>query len=548
VTSRRLAVVALALALCGGGALVGTTAAVESGAPGTANATLTGAYPNPVADGDPGEFVTVRFPEPTNTTGWRLTDGTAAVRLPNRTVEGTVAFSVTPEAARPHAEPRVVGLGGEFQLANGGERLALEHDGSVVDTAVYRDAPESRVRNFTAGEWRPVGRTEFSPVETDGGAATAFVLPDAPEKTAALLADAEERLRVAGYTLTSERATDAIIEAHEAGATVRVLLDGNPVGGTSERQARQLDRLTDAGVAVRLLAGPHSRYRYHHPKYAVVDDRAVVLTENFKPAGTGGMSSRGWGVVLDDPAAVAALSELHAADWGWRAATPWERYRRGRDFVAPEPATGAFEPSHPPKRVDVESTTVLVAPDNAADALAARIEAADDRVLVQQVTVGSRDNRLLAAALRAADRGATVRVHLAGAWYVESENAEVVAWLNRRAEAEGWDLRARVDSPDGYEKIHTKGVVVDDTAFLGSLNWKRSSARRNREVVVGLESAAAADYYAGVFEGDFSESGARRPLPTGVVGGVAVAISGALLLARRIEFVGRDGVITDWRS
>jgi hypothetical protein len=32
----------------------------------TATVTLVGAHPNPVADGDSGEFVTVRFDEPTN--------------------------------------------------------------------------------------------------------------------------------------------------------------------------------------------------------------------------------------------------------------------------------------------------------------------------------------------------------------------------------------------------------------------------------------------------------------------------------------------------
>jgi cardiolipin synthase len=513
----------------------------------SANATLVSAYPSPVAREDPGEFVTVRFPEPTNTTGWTLTDGKTTARLPNRTVEGTVAFSMDPTAARRHTDHAVAPLAGRLLLANGGDRLELRAGNRTVDSALYRDAPESRIRDFEDGNWRPVGATAFDPVRTDGGTATAFVLPDGNDVTAETLATADERLLLAGYTFTSARATDAIIEARENGAEVRVLLDGSPVGGMTGRQQRQLDRLTEAGVSVRLLSGPHTRYDHHHPKYAVVDDRALVLTENFKPAGTGGMSSRGWGVVLDDRGTAAALAEIHGTDWRWRAATPWEKYRAGRDFAEANPALGEFESRHPPEELSVDSTTVLVAPDNAADGMVDRIDAADDRVLVQQMRIDGRNERLLRAVLRAADRGVTVRIHLSGAWYAEEDNAPLVSWLNRRAKAAGWDLQARVDEASGYEKIHTKGVVVDETVLLGSLNWGPTARTENREVVVALEGEAVAAYYADVFDDDWSnERTADRPLPAGLLGAVAVAGAGGLLVARKITFVGRDGVVTDW--
>ena len=522
-----------------------TTAAADID-PEPANATLVEAYPNPVAHGDPGEFVAVRFAEPTDTTGWTLTDGTATATLPNRTFEGTVAFSTEPEHARTDTDHRVEPLSGRLLLADDGDRLELNAGDETVGSARYRTAPESEIRDFEAGEWRPVGATDRAPIRTDGGEATAFVLPDSPDKTVDTLRTADDRLLVAGYTFTSERVTDALVAASGRGVTVRLLLDGAPVGGVSERQARQLDRLVAAGIEVRLLTGPHTRYRHHHPKYAVADDRALVSTENFKPAGTGGMSSRGWGVVLDDPDAADALASIHDADWTWRAATEWAAYREGREFVDADPALGSFESSHDPGRVDLESTTILVAPDNAAGELVPAIESADDRLLIQQVRIDSRDNELLAAALRAAERGARVRIHLGGSWYVAEENAELVAWLNRRADSEGWDLEARVDTPDGYDKIHTKGVVADDTAVVGSLNWVRSAKSDNREVLVALEGREAADYYASVFAADWGTDD-RDSVPAGLLAGGAVAASGALLAIRRIEFVGRDGTVTDWQ-
>lgn len=512
----------------------------------SANATLVAAYPNPVARDDAGEFVAVRFGRPTNTTGWTLTDGTTTAGLPNRTVEGTVAFATAPERARNGTDRRVAPLSGRLRLANGGDRLALSDGDDTVATARYRNAPESEIRDFEAGVWRPVGATDRDPIRTDGGPATAFVLPDAPNRTVETLASADDRIRLAGYTFTSERVATRLLEAAAGGADVSVLLDGAPVGGMTDRQADQLDRLVEGGVDVRLLSGPYARYRFHHPKYAVVDDRALVLTENFKPAGTGGASSRGWGVVLEDASAADALASIHRADWTWRAATPWREYRRGRDFVGGEPALGSYETRHEPKRVDVDSTTVLVTPDNAGSALRSRIEGAEDRLLIQQVRIDSRENDLLRAALRAAERGVRVRIHLGGSWYVEEDNAALVAWLNRRAEANEWDLEASVDEANGYEKIHTKGVVVDDTAVVGSLNWVESATAENREVLVALESTGAADYYASVFEADWDGTGSR-PIPGGLLAAAAVAGSGGLLALRRLEFVGRGETVTDWQ-
>lgn len=510
------------------------------------NATLVGAYPNPVAHGDSGEFVTIRFGAPTNTTGWTLTDGKTTARLPNRTTEGTVAVAVQPTHARNRTDHPVVPLAGRLRLANGGDRLELRSDDDVISRARYRRAPESEYRDFDAGTWRPIGATAYEPVRTDGGAATAFVLPDAPDVTVEELESADERIFVGGYTFTSERIATALIDAVGDGVEVSVLLDGAPVGGMSDRQARTLDELVEGGVGVRVLTGPYTRYRHHHPKYAVVDDRVIVSTENFKPAGSGGKSSRGWGVVLENERASATLVSVHEADRTGRAATAWETYRAGRTFTEADPSIGGYEPEHAPRNVTVERATVLVAPDNAADALVEAIDSADNRLLVQQVRIDSRDNRLLGAVIDAADRGVRVRIHLDGSWYVSDENAELVEWLNRRSETENWDLKARIDEPEGYGKIHTKGVVIDDTVVIGSLNWVQSAQSENREVLLALKGTDAATYYATVFEDDWD--GDDRSLPAGLLAAVAVGGAGVLLVARRIQFVGRNGMVSDWQS
>ncbi len=525
-----------------------TPAATPANAPNASTATLVAAYPNPVADGDPGEFVAIRFETPTNVSGWTLTDGETTAEFPDRTLEGTVAVSIRPADARAHTPHPVVPLSGRLRLADGGDRLELRAGDRTVSSARYRNAPESERRDFVAGTWSPIGSTGYEPVRADADDARVFVLPDAPNAVLKGIRAADERVLLGGYTFSSERIEAALLEAAADGVDVRVLLDGAPVGGVSDRQARTLGRLADGGVDVRLLSGPHTRYRHHHPKYVVADDRAIVSTENFKPAGTGGMSSRGWGVTLENDRIADALGALHRDDRTWRAATPWEEYRQGRTFAEADPALGEYDTEYEPDRVAIDAASLLVAPDNAAAALVGRIDAADDRILVQQVRIGSRDNRLLRAVLEAASRGVRVRIHLGGSWYVREDNDALAAWLNGRASEAGWDLEARVDEADNYEKIHTKGVIVDDTAVVGSLNWDASAQSNNREVLVALEGPEAAAYYATVFEGDWdSGDGNDRPLPAGILAAAAAATAAALLLVRRIGFVGRNGVLTDWR-
>jgi phosphatidylserine/phosphatidylglycerophosphate/cardiolipin synthase-like enzyme len=460
------------------------------------------ALPNPAAAGDTGEYVVVDTANATNLT---LSDGEDTVAVPTG---GRVVLSRSPAAVPDRIRGRRVAV--PLSLSNAGERLVLRRDDGRADALVYENAPtaERVVATPEGSAWRPVG---FEPREArHHGPSTvrAFVLPDAPTAPLAPIREADDRVLLAGYTFGSRRVADALVRAERRGATVRVLLDGSPVGGLTPRQAAALDRLVAAGVEVRLVAGDRASFAFHHPKYAVADDTAVVLTENWNPAGTGGHSSRGWGVVVDSPAVAGDLASLFAADSTAPGTVAWSDSRR-TGTVESSPANGTF-PSHvEPATARADGVTVLTAPGNARDALAARIDSADDRVYVVQPTLG-RDSSLLAATLAAAERGVRVRVLLSNAWYVAEDNRALAAALNDRAERRDLRLAVRVADPDGrYEKVHAKGAVVDDAAVVGSLNWNRHAATENREVAVVLDGDEVAGYYADVFERDWTASAER---------------------------------------
>lgn len=497
-------------------------------------------YPNTSIPNDVGEYVTLSFPEPTTLTGWTLTDGETTTRLGDETVAGRVAFSRDPSVAREKVDDPVLELRDHFVLAQAGETVQLRYEGRIVDQTTYERAPRAQrwLRTDDGWEWRPRGATTFEARDLPARSALAFVLPDSPGVPIETLRGADERVLLAGYTFSSEPTAEELRVAAERGVEIRVLVDGTPVGGQTTAEANALDSLAEAGIPVRVFDGPVTRYRFHHAKYAVVDDRVIVLTENWKPAGTGGRASRGWGVVVESAPVADAVVAVFEADAGWEDTVPWERYREGRErrFVEDDSATGSYPSRFDPEPVEVDSVRLVTAPDNAEREIIALLEGAEESIRIEQVAIHP-DHAFLRAAIDAAERGVHVRILLDDSWYVERENRALVERLESRAERDGLPIEARlVDSRGKFEKIHAKGVVVDDRRTLvGSVNWNDSSVRNNREVAVILESEAAAAYYAAVFDADWR--GGRPSIPVGVGLAVAGAVGGAVFVGSRlIEF------------
>lgn len=303
---------------------------------------IVGVYPNPVTDGDKGEFIIIEVPNETNVSGWQLRDDESVVSLPNTTVSGRVVLSTEPAVVENTTDKQAYSLTGEISLANGGERLRLVSD-NTVDMVEYTDAPEGEL--YQLGDegqwvWQPLGVSDFPVIESTRSTARVFVLPDAPEVPLETLNSADERILLGGYTFTSKRVASALIRAHRRGVHVEVLVESGPVGGITTREATVVNRLISSGITVHVLGGDRARYAYHHAKYAVVDNKALVMTENWKPSGVGGRSNRGWGVVVRDSVIADRLAEVFASDTGWRDTMSWQEFRQGETFEESSPSFG----------------------------------------------------------------------------------------------------------------------------------------------------------------------------------------------------------------
>jgi phosphatidylserine/phosphatidylglycerophosphate/cardiolipin synthase-like enzyme len=116
------------------------------------------------------------------------------------------------------------------------------------------------------------------------------------------------------------------------------------------------------------------------------------------------------------------------------------------------------------------------------------------------------------------------------------DNERVVAWLNERADTENLPLEARIADPGGrFEKIHAKGVIVDDEhVAVGSLNWNAAAFEDNREVVVLLHGSDVADYYGEVFSADWR--GGIPRVTFGLLLALALVSLWAAAIGRLISF------------
>lgn len=539
----------------------------------TDTARIVDIYPNPPMYNNRGEFVTIAFPPDSRLESYSLRDehrsydlgrmdtnaaNASAERLVDTladTEDRIITFSSDVDALARLTDRTLAPLD-TVRPAADGDRIRLFRNGTKVDELAYERAPEGQVLTRGTGQWDPLGSTDRPVITAGDSTAEVFALPDEPDRATAFLAEADRRILLAGYTLSSQRVVDALIDARARGVTVEVLVDGQPVGGFTDDGVAALDTLSRAGIDVHVQTGKHSRYNFHHAKYAVVDDEALVTTENWKPAGTGGQSSRGWAAITDAEPIVDGLVETFRADVDWVDTISWADH--DPTVVTDEPANGSFDGEFDAETVDVERMELLVAPDTVEAELIERIHDAEESIVVKQVQIGDQQFPLLQALIEAAERGVDVRILLASVWYVEDENRQLKQWLDEQARRGDLPLSTRLaDGGQAFEKIHAKGLVIDgEQTVVGSVNWNNHSVRTNREVALVFESEAVGAYFEAVFDADWERDGDEdSELPVGLGLAVLAGVIILILAATQITFESpvcreheESGVLADRQS
>lgn len=409
---------------------------------------------------------------------------------------------------------------GKFQMANSGDEIFLSHGNSVIQKVSWPEDVKSsngRIHVYENCVWDErvlkIGQSRFKEQTFSADSVKLFASPDSSYKEVIDFIDrTSHELLISIYEFTSADIAEAVSKACERGVSVKILVEGGPVGGMSDEEKGVLNFLKKSGAQVYTIeseSGFPARYRYLHAKYAVSDDSAIlVISENFKESGvpkTGTRGNRGWGAIVYDCEAAGYFENVFVSDISGYDIFEYEAgNEKLPELWSDEPIYTLFDS----KTVYNVMVTPVISPDTSY-LVEKMIASAKTSLDIQQAYISEypdgAENLWLASVIDSAKRGLNVRVMLDGMYYNTEDNAdndELTATLNRMNLP---NLQAKLmNSDERITKLHNKGVIADNRfVLISSINWNYNSPNNNREVGIIIDSAEAANYFTEIFDYDF---------------------------------------------
>jgi hypothetical protein len=366
---------------------------------------------------------------------------------------------------------------GKFALSNSGEEVVLIENNSIVDSFTYGEdgfgyVDEGVVYFRTNGSWdfRYQDWTSFLPAK-DYVTGRIIVSPTSYS------IDAKKELIIASYTLTDL----SLLELSSKGVRVEVFLDANPVGGVPIEEI-------EIARKVRVHFLKSDSFKNFHYKFAIVDDRKVIITtENWK------WDKRGYIVEFESKKAVNLLKEVLKHDLLYESnmGKTGEIKGLGNSGVVNEfRFSGEVEVFILPDYNPIFDTTAK----------------AKRRLYIQAPYLDFRwfnGTPLLDAILQAARNGADVKI-LLGSKYNAERNQKTAEFLNEIAKQENLRIEAKLIKLGDFKSLHAKMIVADNESIITSANFNKYGLKLNREVGVVIYSKEASNFLAEKFVEDWN--------------------------------------------
>ena len=252
-------------------------------------------------------------------------------------------------------------------------------------------------------------------------------------RMASLIDGAKTSLDIHMYLWTVKDLANRVVSAKQRGVAVRVILDGDSPGNDAVEPI-----FTAGGVDWKNAT---SLYSYSHAKYLIVDKQQVaIMSMNFNVDAM--LNERNYGVIDKDPEDIADVQAIFEYDW---------KMANGMSGLDP---------------VDLACTRLIVSPTNSKLRLIDHIKSATTSLDVEAMYISEASVRT--AILDAKSRGVNVRV------LIEDPSDESVPMFKAAGIA--------VKQPPSSIYIHSKLLIADQVAFVGSENFSFTSLTKNREV------------------------------------------------------------------
>ena len=355
---------------------------------------------------------------------------------------------------------------------------------------------------------------------------------------------ADMAVYVNGYTFTSKKIADALVKEKMEGTDVILLVENKPVGGLPEAERNMLCYMESNGIKIKLYSGKLS---YLHAKYIIRDNSSLLVsTDNF-----GENRNRGWGVSID------GLKDKSIIKTFFNDLKTSDGLPCGKDsgLIYSQPENNFMAEKYTNQKVKI-----FTAPDGAVENILSLLDSANKSIFVEQFYIyrywnGKKPNTFLEKLVEKAKEGVDVKVILDSSDYnIDKKNklsnyytAEYINNLSREnisIQAELIDL-----VKTGYDKLHAKGVIVDNkTILVSSVNWNENSPTKNREIGA-IVTGDVAGYFTGLFLKDWTGSNPNGNEENSITGNLlknynkevvgmilfVFALSGVLYVARKIK-------------
>jgi phosphatidylserine/phosphatidylglycerophosphate/cardiolipin synthase-like enzyme len=129
---------------------------------------------------------------------------------------------------------------------------------------------------------------------------------DGPRRIAGLLRGARKTVDICVFTITDDRISSAVLDAHRRGCKLRIITDDDKASDLGS----DIDRLEAAGVPVRV---DRTHYHMHH-KFALFDG-ARLLTGSYNWTRSAAANNEENFIVTDDRRLVEPFAELFEKLW-----------------------------------------------------------------------------------------------------------------------------------------------------------------------------------------------------------------------------------------
>ncbi len=362
------------------------------------------------------------------------------------------------------------------------------------------------------------------------------------------------------YEFKSPVIRDQVIKLIRRGVAVKMLVEGDPVGGLSRNGSDVLKAIVQAmkqskkagNEAFLMTKGSQSptvrRFVFNHAKYLVVDGKTVYMaSENFSPGAhpnAGNKGNRGWHVAVTQNAIAATMTKLWEEDSNPSKRDIVDVLKEGVPSIRDAAETAQSEARQPraiPAGNGQVGAVSLITSPNADGPLVRMMDQARESFELNFMSLPlywrtSADdaaiNPLVEGLLDAAARGVAVRVLLndEAAFSVTSnttgntkdsekaaaaskKNLETVCYLRAEATRRRISIQGKIVSLKNLDitYIHNKGMIADGKRVLvSSVNGTQNSVLNNRETALLMDSPDAAKYYGSVFNSDWSASSSLR--------------------------------------